>query len=274
MESKKENTIAILGCGWLGLPLAKQWVDLGFTVKGSTTQESKLEQISSAGVTAFIVRCQEDSCSGLSTFLNQVDTLIVAIPPGVRSNPKRQFDLVIENIQKEIVAQKIKKVLFISSTSVYGKTQGLINETTPTAPVTKSANQLVKCEQMLLNSSAFDTSIIRFGGLIGPNRHPIYTLAKREEIDHPTGKINFIHLDDCIALIQRCVASFQKGSIYNGVAPFHPSREEYYTSMAKKAGITLPPFNKREGGSRIISAQKAEEVLGMDFLVENLLTLK
>jgi nucleoside-diphosphate-sugar epimerase len=272
VENKK--TIGILGCGWLGLPLAKQLVKDGYIVRGSSTQVSKLEKITQAGVAAFVVRCEEDECTGLTAFLAHLDCLIIALPPGVRANPARRFDLIIQNIQKEIIAQGVEKVIFISSTAVYGETEGTIVESTPTAAVTLSGKQLVLCEQILQNNPAFETSIIRFGGLVGPNRHPIFTLAKRTQIDNPEGKINFIHLEDCIELIKRCIQHFENGSIYNGVSPFHPSRVNYYTEMAKKAAIQLPPFNKRQGTIRSISSQKAEKDLGMQFIVENLLTLK
>ena len=63
------------------------------------------------------------------------------------------------------------------------------------------------------------------------------------------------------------------GSIYNGVSPYHPTRINYYTEMAKKAAIQLPPFKKGEGIIRTISSEKAEKNLGMCFAVENLLTL-
>ena len=273
MSVENKKTIGILGCGWLGLPLAKQLLKEGYIVRGSTTQASKLDKIKRTGASAFIVRCEEDKCEGLATFLAQINNLIIALPPGVRANPTRRFDLVIQNIQKEIIAQGVQKVLFISSTAVYGETEGTILESTPTTAVSSSGKQLVQCEQILQNSTAYDTSIIRFGGLIGPNRHPIYTLAKRAHIENPGGIINFIHLDDCIELIKLCIQYLQRGSIYNGVSPYHPSRINYYTEMAKKAAIQLPPFKKQQGITRTISSKKAERNLGMRFIVENLLTL-
>ena len=273
MSVENKKTIGILGCGWLGLPLAKQLVKDDFIVRGSSTQTSKLEKIRQTGAKAFIVRCKEDECAGLAAFLTSVDCLVIALPPRVRANPARRFDLVVQNIQKEIIAQRVEKVIFISSTAVYGETEGTIVESTPTAAVTSSGKQLVLCEQILLNSSAFETSVIRFGGLVGPNRHPIFTLAKRTQIDNPQGKINFIHLEDCIELIKRCIQYFQNSSIYNGVAPYHPSKINYYTEMAKKAAIQLPPFSQQQGIVRKISSKKAEKNLGLHFKVENLLTL-
>ena len=35
--------VSVLGCGWLGKPLAISLLDEGYSVKGSTTSEDKLE---------------------------------------------------------------------------------------------------------------------------------------------------------------------------------------------------------------------------------------
>ena len=47
--------ISTLGCGWLGFPLAKQLVSLGFKVKGSTTTSAKLKVMEGAGIWPFIL---------------------------------------------------------------------------------------------------------------------------------------------------------------------------------------------------------------------------
>ena len=54
MHMQKE-TITILGCGWLGLPLAKALVKAGYSVKGSTTREENLETLREAGLEPFLV---------------------------------------------------------------------------------------------------------------------------------------------------------------------------------------------------------------------------
>ena len=38
-----QKSISILGCGWLGLPLARQLIKLGYSVKGSTTSPEKIQ---------------------------------------------------------------------------------------------------------------------------------------------------------------------------------------------------------------------------------------
>ena len=65
MNSKK--TVSILGCGWLGLPLAKLLIAKGFNVKGSTTSEHKLHTLAQYGIASILVHFNKNSSiSGLS----------------------------------------------------------------------------------------------------------------------------------------------------------------------------------------------------------------
>ena len=47
--------ISILGCGWLGLPLAKALIGNGFSVNGSTTSIDKIGLLENAGITPFLI---------------------------------------------------------------------------------------------------------------------------------------------------------------------------------------------------------------------------
>ena len=47
--------ISILGCGWLGLPLAKALIGNGFSVKGSTTSYEKISGLEQGGITTFLI---------------------------------------------------------------------------------------------------------------------------------------------------------------------------------------------------------------------------
>lgn len=273
MEGKKIKSIGVLGCGWLGLPLAKQLVMDGYSVRGTTTTKEKLSAIESVGAIPFLSECTVNDCASLAPFLENLDLVIIAIPPGIRQNPKKRFDLLVDEIIKQIVAQTVAKVIFISSTSVYGQATGEIDETQATHPTTESGKQLVACEQKLLKNPFFDACILRFGGLIGPNRHPIFSLVKKGPIKNADAKINLIHLTDCIRLIQAVIPYLNGNMVFNGVSPYHPSRKEYYSEMAKLAKLPMPVFVSGKLNDRMISSAKIQKVLKSDFVVENLLTL-
>lgn len=273
MEEKKGKKIGVLGCGWLGLPLAKELVQRGYFVHGSTTNSHKIKDIKSVGATPFLVQCEEDSHSGLEAFTNELDTIIIALPPGLRANPLRRFDLVINRIIQSLIKTKIQHLIFISSTSVYGEQSGTLTEESPLIPTTKSGLQLVACETILKKTKAFHSTIIRFGGLIGPKRHPIYTLTKRPFLHNPKGEINLIHLDECLTILLKSIEKNTQTVVYNGVNPSCFSREFYYNRIAEMADLKCPPFTVENDYSRIISSEKVQKELNIEFSVENLLKL-
>ena len=79
------KSIGILGCGWLGFPLAKKLIEDGHTVSGTTTSSDKLEVLENEGITAFQVNLSEKGIQGnIEGFLSHIDTLIIDVPPKLR----------------------------------------------------------------------------------------------------------------------------------------------------------------------------------------------
>lgn len=271
MEKNRSN-LGILGCGWLGIPLAKNLIKDGFYVRGSARKKENLLRIEATNARAYHVNCTEDGCETCEDFLRGLDWLIICLPPGVRHNPSRRFDRAMEHLVDSIVSEKIQKVIFISSISVYGWQAGVITEQHPLLPTTESGKQLIKCEHLLLSNPHFETVVLRFGGLIGPNRNPIHQLSKKSFIPNPNDVINFIHQVDCIEIIKACIDQFKGGEVYNAVSPYHPKRVDFYIQLAKKQGLDCPPFKEIRLGERHISSAKLKKELGVKFLVENLLT--
>ena len=274
--SKKKSVskiIAILGCGWLGLPLAEYLLSIGHQVKGSTTSEDKLKIMKSKKITPFLLQITEDGILGDLKFFDSVDVLIIAVPPGLRTNPNRRFDLIIEHCKEACLISKIKEVVFISSTSVYGNKSRIITEESSLLPETNSGNQLAICEKIFQREYRFSTTILRMGGLIGEQRHPIHQLSKKDYVNNPKGGINLIHLTDCIFIISKLINKPIKENVYNCVTPYHPSREKYYTKMASIIGCKPPAFRAFDESDRQISSEKIIHHLNYEFKVKNLLIL-
>ena len=107
--------ISILGCGWLGFPLAKKLVEDGYSVKGSTTTASKMQELSSEGITPYKLELYDNGVQGdMSSFLSNSDVLIIDIPPGLRRNPEADFTGKITNIISFIEKSGIQKLIFNS----------------------------------------------------------------------------------------------------------------------------------------------------------------
>lgn len=51
----EELRINILGCGWLGLPLACSWIQAGTRVYGSPTSLDKMRDFKALGIRTFLI---------------------------------------------------------------------------------------------------------------------------------------------------------------------------------------------------------------------------
>jgi nucleoside-diphosphate-sugar epimerase len=273
------NKISILGCGWLGLPLAKSLLSKGHEIKGSTTSESKLEVLKNTGISPFQIQLEEYQIIGnIEDFLNETDVLVIDIPPGLRrvilSSEEMTFVNKIKTLIPFIGKSGIQKVIFVSSTSVYGDCFPIveITEETKPNPDTESGKQLVIAETFLQSNSCFKTTVIRFGGLLGEDRHPIKFLAGRTNVENPDAPVNLIQREDCIGIIEKILKQVQYdnwGEIFNAVAPQHPSRKEYYCKKAQILNLPLPTFTEHsESKGKIISSKKAEIILEYSFQKE------
>ncbi|MCI9844451.1 NAD-dependent epimerase/dehydratase family protein [Flavobacterium pectinovorum] len=263
--------ISILGCGWLGLPLAKRLIEKGNSVNGSTTSENKLPILKDTGINPFLVTLESESISeSIIDFLAESEILIIDIPPKLRAvNPDSEKKVFVEKIQNLIPfieKSSVKKVFFVSSTSVYGDENDLITEETIPNPETESGKQLLLAEKILQKNQNFETTILRFGGLIGENRHPVTSLSGKENLANADAPVNLIHQNDCISIIEEIINQSKWNDVFNAVAPFHPTREEYYTQKAKEQNLILPKFSAEKSNIRkVISSDKIETVLTYKF---------
>ena len=260
--------ISILGCGWLGLPLAKSLLQNGFSIKGSTTSLEKISPLQSAGITPFLVRLEEQQISAsVADFLADSQILIINIPPKLRGGSTENFVAKITTLLPFIENSTVEKVLFVSSTSVYGEHNEFVSEASVLNPDTEGGRQLAIVENILQKNSRFQTTILRFGGLISDERNPVRFLSGRENIENPDAPINLIHQDDCIGIIEKIIALNSWDETYNAVAPFHPTRQKYYTQKATELNLALPKFAALNTivGKTILN-NKVIEVLDYSFI--------
>ncbi len=232
----------------------------------------KLSILEKAGISPFLISLDSKSVSGaIEKFLQESSTLIIDIPPKLRGSNKENFVEKIKVLIPFIEKSSVKNVVFVSSTSVYGEENKIVTEESPLNPDTESGKQLVDAEQLLQSNTDFKTTVLRFGGLIGEDRHPVKFLAGRENLDNPEAPINLIHQEDCIGIILKIIENDCWDETFNAVAPSHPSRSTYYTQKAMDLNLALPKFNHENTfiGKTILS-DKIETILNYTFTKPNL----
>ncbi|WP_276389276.1 SDR family oxidoreductase [Eudoraea chungangensis] len=242
------KTIGIIGCGWLGLPLAKVLIKEGYNVHGSTTSKYKLNELSKEGIKPYLLVLQTESIIGaMDEFIATIDILILNVPPKMRAENAPSFYKRMQLLQEKIPQKKQLQILFVSSISVYGNVQGIITEDTVPQPISSSGIELLASEKLFQNRFGDKISIVRFGGLIGDKRHPVKQLSGRTGLKNGNDPVNLIHLDDCIRVIQYLLQNNIWGHIINAVYPIHPPKNEYYDTQAKKRGLSPPIYDENQG---------------------------
>ncbi|AFU68410.1 short chain dehydrogenase/reductase, atypical SDR family [Psychroflexus torquis ATCC 700755] len=238
--------ISILGCGWLGIPLAKALLQKGYKIKGSTTSSEKLEVLKSEGIQPFKIELKERKVIGdIASFLEGSEILIIDIPPGLRRNPTSDYIAKIKPLLQAISVSSLSKVLYISSTGIFEDHESIPGYTEYYLFSTSEikANPLIEAEQLVLNLSMAKASVLRFGGLVGEGRHPIQFLAGRKGLQNPEAPVNLIHLSNCIRLILEVINQDEFGHIYHGVETIKLSKQAYYIKKAKDHDLVPPEFD-------------------------------
>lgn len=228
MNNKTLKKIAIIGCGWLGLPLAKKLVSLGYATNGSTTSPEKLNTLKENNIVPFLVQLHLDNKpSALTEFLD-VDVLIVNIPPGRSSNSADTYLDKLKYLKSEVLSSVVRKIIFVSSTSVYAENNTIHTESSQRLGTEPSSIRLKKAEEIFKDLANIEATIIRMSGLIGPERHPGRFFAGKKNIPNGLAPVNLIHLDDCIGVICKVIEENLWNEVFNGAAPTHPTKMEFY----------------------------------------------
>ena len=241
--------ISVLGCGWLGLPLAEALLAKGFKVKGSVTSPEKHQLLRGKGILPYHLILDSDHTELDDPVFFKTDLVIVSIPPRRTDDVERVFPAQIGQLIYYLEKYKVPRVLFISSTSVYPETAGIAKEEDAVSPDKDSGRALIEAEKRLFGNKAFKTTIIRFGGLIGADRNPARFLTRQRGGLDGSKPVNLIHRDDCIQIILELIWQEVWGEVFNACCPVHPTRKEFYEKASEISGILAPLFEEMPSSS-------------------------
>ncbi|MCC5930705.1 MAG: NAD-dependent epimerase/dehydratase family protein [Cyclobacteriaceae bacterium] len=266
---KKLQTISILGCGWLGLPLARHYLDKGCLVKGSTRTKGKVESLRYAGIIPYLIDLNdEDETDEIADFFAS-DLMIINFPPSRIADIETVYPRQVEMVLQRTWARHTRAVVFTSSTSVYADGQFPAEESQTLNPEKSSGKALIKAEELVRKVYPQKHIILRLAGLMGPNRHPGRFFAGKNGLTGGGSPVNFVHLDDCILAIDWLVEKECWGETFNLCSPEHPIKKEFYTLAAKSGAYDLPGYSDEEIGGKSVSSEKIIRQTGYRFTFKN-----
>jgi len=255
--------VSVLGCGWLGLPLAEFLLEKDFYVKGSTTSAEKLLVLEEKGIEPFLLDFQpevpEPYRQELREFL-QSDILVINIPPRLATQGNDFHIRQITHLLHQL-PQTTPNVIYVSSTSVYPDA----NQTATEVSAVIAGNALVEAEKIVQNAVP-ESTILRCGGLMGYNRIPGKYVAGKT-INTGQVPVNFVHRDDVIRIIYEIIRQEKWGQTYNVVAPQHPIRREVYAQNVRDFGFEPPVYDDSPiPAHKVINGDKLMRELHYTFL--------
>jgi nucleoside-diphosphate-sugar epimerase len=165
----------------------------------------------------------------------------------------------------------IRHVLFISSSSVYQTVNGEVSED---EGIETPASPLFQIENLFRQQSAFDTTVIRFSGLIDKQRHPGRFFRNGKTVRQADAPVNLIHKADCIGLIDAVLSQQCWGETFNGCASTHPTKFDYYRFACDLLDRPYPEFSHDEPlAYKIVSNKKAIQQLGYQYVYPDLMAI-
>lgn len=260
-----QKIVSVLGCGWLGLPLARNLISTGYQVKGSTTSADKLKVLSHSGIIPYQFEIHPPSTAETNDFFD-ADIVFLNIPfkRGFES-PAFYLEQVNEVIRK-MQGSPVKTVIFAGSTSVYPDDRGTAVEDMKIDPKDPRSIVLLEVEDLLQSNKEFKTVILRFAGLYGGTRMIGKFPAGKRDIPDADSPVNLVHLDDCVAIVTEIIQRNITGGIFNICSDHHPTRRELYTKAAQALGLPAPQFSDQPSSAKkTVSSAKLKKVLGYKF---------
>ena len=262
---KRKRTVSILGCGWLGTALGRKLMSKGYAVKGSATSNESHIKIEKTGISAYYIKLEPDNVVMDYTSFFNTDVLVVCFPPGRNENKQEEFPKQIQQLTRLIREVNVNKVVFVSSTSVYESTNREVREGDEGNPEKAGGKAILKAEKILFELQNVQTTVVRFGGLIGYDRNPARFLTGKKNVSGNV-PVNLIHRDDAVNVLTEIIEKEVWGEVFNACSPHHPSKKEFYLKAAEISDIPPPEFEEGTENYKEVNSDKLINRLGYSFV--------
>lgn len=257
------HSVLIAGCGDIGNRLGRQLIAAGWTVYGLRRDVSKL----AAGILPVAGDLSARECPA-GWPAQAVDYLVycaAATGPGEEAyraayvdGPARVLDWLRQH------GQSVKRVLFVSSTGVYGQMAGeWVDETSECAPASYSGQLLLEGERLLLGCG-LPATMLRLAGIYGPGRQWLLEQVRSgyRVPAEPPQYGNRIHAEDAAGLLafllQADLAGKALDSVYIGVDDAPAPLSEVVDWLRGELGVTTEAeeqVSRRPGSKRCRNAR-------------------
>ena len=242
MQSFGKPRILIIGCGDIGLRVAKQLIR-HYKVFALTTQASRFAELRAVGATPLLGDLDEpNSLWRLSAI---AETVIHLAPPQNRG----RLDQRTRNLTR-ILSQRpnqVRRLIYVSTTGVYGNHSGAhVRETTPVQPESERAWRRVDAERVLrlwAPSHGVSLTILRVPGIYAMDRLPLERIEAKTPalVPEEDAYSNHIHSEDLARLVCAAVYHGKPQRVINACDGGETKMGDYFDQVADAFALARPP---------------------------------
>lgn len=245
-----ETRAVVLGCGYVGLRLARALAAEGGTVVGTTRDPARFGEIREAGAEPALADVGRPE-----TLRELAERRPEVVFDLVRPQPLGGDEYSVKgtrNAAAVFAETPPGALVYVSSTSVYGRREGeWTDETTPATPSSPAGFARVEAESAYLEAwraRGLPVRVCRVPGIYGPGR----TLRERLEtgayrrVDDASQWVSRIHVDDLVAGLLAAWRRGRAGEVYLLSDDRPVSGTEYAELTAGLLRLPMPPAVARE----------------------------
>ena len=144
---------------------------------------------------------------------------------------------------------KLRRLFFVSSTSVYGQQAGeWVEEDTPAAAGSFSG-RLIRLAEEVLFQSELPVTVVRCGGIYGPGRGRTVDRVRKGQASCAGGEpkyVNLIHRDDLVCVLEHLMKVGHPADVYIAVDHEPVAQDELLGWIARELHVPEPPLRVGE----------------------------
>ena len=185
-------------------------------------------------------------------------TIIYMAPP----NKDKDKDPRLENFLNNTKRLNIEKIIYISTSGVYGDCGGsYVTEEAELKPLTSRAKKRVIAEKMIMKYSTVNNTnyvILRVPGIYGLGRLPLSKIREREPliIKDECKITNLINVEDLARVVWRVIKDNINNEIINVSDGTPITSTEYYLKIYDELDIEYPPFINMKEAAKYYSKER------------------
>ncbi len=252
MNDATMQSVAVVGCGYVGTALARLLVGAGRTVVGTTTTPSRVDELTAAGVTPRLVKIEQ--ADALHDAVTGCDAVVLAVGAGRKSDYRAVYVEGARAVLHAAADTGVRRILYTSSTRVYGRDDGgWVDEASPPEPADEKGRLLLEAECVLLDGlqgrPGVSAAAVRIGGIHGPQRDLVARIkaAAGSEKDGGGRYLNLVHINDVVSALAALVDSPFTG-VLNLCGDEPETRRELYDRVIAAGGLPAVRWKPDPGG--------------------------